>query len=134
MTAKQKFDPAAESKRWMLYVVFVIALSWLSLWGLIHLPVTEVTTKLFFVALFVAITSTMMPPLAYLNTRFGKIQERRVYLFRFVRQSIWVGACLDVMAWLQMRRALSVLLAVILISVFVLIETFLITREHPPED
>jgi hypothetical protein len=72
-----------------------------------------------------------MPAVAYLNARFAKVTERAVYRWRFARQSVWIGACAVVMAWLQSKRVLTLLLGLILIAVFVLVETFLITRETP---
>jgi len=126
-----QFDPAESSKRWMLPVAFVALLAWLGLWGVIQLPVTGPTRTLFFALLFCAITSTAMPPVAYLNARFGRCRHWRTFLARFVRQSIWLGLLIVVLGWLQMRRILTMVLAMILIAVFVLTETFLLTREHP---
>ena len=126
-----QFDPAESSKRWMLPVAFVALLAWLGLWGVIQLPVTGPTRTLFFALLFCAITSTAMLPFAYLNARFGRCRHWRTFLARFVRQSIWLGLLIVVLGWLQMRRILTTVLAMILIAVFVLTETFLLTREHP---
>jgi hypothetical protein len=128
--AKQ-FDPTSQSRRWMLYVVFVALLAWVGLWGLIQLPITNPTKVIFFILLFAAITSTAMPPIAYLNARFGKYRAKQTYQARFVRQSVWLGLVVVIAGWLQMRRQLGATLALILIAVFVLTETFLITRESP---
>ena len=76
----------------------------------------------------------MMPVVSYLNARFGKFSNVRTYGERFVRQSIWIGLFLAVTAWLQMQRALNATLALILMAVLVLIETFMITREAPSEE
>jgi hypothetical protein len=129
--SKAKFDPAADNRRWMLYVVFVIVTSWIGLWGITHLEVSSSTIVLFYALLFVAVTATMIPPIAYLNARFGRIRKKNVYRMRFVRQSVWVGVCAVLIAWLQSRRVLSLLLGFILAAVFILVETFLITREGP---
>jgi len=132
MTLKPKPGSKPESKHWMLYVVFVALVSWVGLWGVVmSLPVNGTTHTLFLFLLFSAITSTVMPPVSYLNTRFAKFRNRRTYWVRFVRQSIWCGAFVVVVAWLQMQRVLSATLALILMAVFVLIETFLVTREIP---
>jgi hypothetical protein len=72
-----------------------------------------------------------MPPIAYLNTRFGKCPAQRTYQARFVRQSIWLGLFCVVSGWLQAKRILTATLALILVAVFFLTETFLITRESP---
>jgi len=134
MPSKSKFDSTTESKRWMLYVVFGIFLSWLGLWGVIQLEINSTTKMLFFLLLFAAIVTTMAPAVAYLNARFGKFEGRRSYRARFVRQSICIGLCVVIGAWLQMRRVLNLTLAAILMAVFALIETFLITRENPPRE
>jgi hypothetical protein len=126
-----QFDPAQSSMRWMLLVAFVALLSWLGLWGVVQLPVTGATRTLFFVLLFCAITSSAMPPIAYLNARFGRCGDRRIFAARFVRQSIWLGLLIVVLGWLQMRRILTTVLAMILIAVFGLTETFLLTRDRP---
>ena len=129
--SKAKPQSTVDRKRWTLYAVLVALLSWLALWGLVHLPVIPVTRGLLFVLLFTGIASTVLPAAAYLNARFGRCKEVRIQRVRFIRQSIWAGLLVAVAAWLQMRRALSLTLAVILIAVFVLTETFLITREAP---
>jgi hypothetical protein len=134
MATRSKFDPATESRRWILYIVLIILVSWVGLWGLTHLSVNSTTKTLFLGLLFSAITSTMMPPIAYLNARFGKFEDRRTYWARSVRQSVWVGACVVVIAWMQMQRILTPTLVVITIAVFALIETFLITREAPTDE
>jgi hypothetical protein len=126
-----KFDPAKSSKRWVPFVVLIALLAWLGLWGLLQLPVTGVTRAVFFVLLFGAITNTSIPPIAYLNARFGRCRDQRTYQARFVRQSIWLGLLTAVLGWLQMRRILTFSLAMILVAVFVLTETFLLTRDRP---
>jgi hypothetical protein len=129
---RAKFDPAQADKRWMLYAVLVALVAWLALWGLVHLPLTDSSQAIFFALLFVAVTSTVMPPIAYLNIRFGRCPAERTYQARFVRQSIWLGLFCVVTGWLQARRILTTTLAVIVIAVFFLTETFLLTRESPP--
>lgn len=129
-----KFNPDGENKRWMLYAIFVTLLAWTGWWSIIQLPINDLTKTLFFVFLFVAIGSTLMPALAYLNARFGRFHDKRVYRLRFVRQSIFGGVFAIVLSWLQMRRVLSSTLALILMAVFVLVETFLVTRETPPKE
>jgi hypothetical protein len=128
-----KFDPTKADKRWMLWAVLVALIAWSALWSVIQLPVNVLTKGLFFVSLFVAISATRMPAIAYLNARFGRFQSRRVYQARFARESLFVGAFIAIVAWLQMQRALSPTLALIIMAVFVLTETFLITREVPAD-
>lgn len=126
-------DPITGNKRWMLYTAFASVIAWLALWGVVHLPVNRVSVVFFFCALFVAIACTFMPAIAYLNTRFGTFRSRRAYRWRFMRQSIEIGLFVVVIAWLKMRQVLNLTVASILLIVFILIETFLITREIPSQ-
>jgi hypothetical protein len=129
-----KSGPNAKNKRWIPYAVFVATVAWVGLWSVVRLTAPSTTKGLFFFLLFIAVTSTVMPPIAYLNARFGQHRNKRTYRVRFVRQSIWCSAFVLVIAWLQMQRVLSVTLALILMAVFILIETFLITREMPAQE
>lgn len=130
----QKPDPAGQSRRWITIAVLVALLAWTSLWGVVQLPITHASQVVFFAMLFVAITSTVMPPVAYLNARFAQASNPRTQRVRFVRQSIWLGVFVVVAGWLQARRVLTLTLALILIAVLALTETFLITREVPLSD
>jgi hypothetical protein len=125
----KEFDPSNTSRQWVFYVVAIGLLSWAGLWGVIQLPITEPTRVIFFFLLFVAVTSTAMPPISYLNARFGRCRNQRTYQVRYVRQSVWLGSFVAIAGWLQMRRLLTATLALILMAVFVLTETFLLTRE-----
>jgi hypothetical protein len=98
----------------------------------VHLPLNGVTMALFFLALLGAVASTLMPAVAYLNARFGRFSTPRAYRARFVRQSLEIGLFVVVIGWLRTRRVLDWTVASILLSVFILIETFMITREVPP--
>jgi hypothetical protein len=126
-----KFDPTKMEKRWVLWAVLVALITWSALWSVIQLPVNALTKTLFFALLFAAISATLMPAIAYLNARFGRFRSKRLYQMRFARQSLFSGAFIVTVAWLQMQRALSPTLALIIMAVFVLTETFLITREMP---
>ena len=80
----------------------------------------------FYALLFLAVTATLMPPMAYLNRRFApETTERDPW--RFFRHSAWGGICVSVWAWLQMNRAFHVGFALVSILIFVAIEV-LITR------
>jgi hypothetical protein len=129
----KKPDQTRRGRRWVSVAVLVALLSWTGLWGVVQLPITDLAQILFFVLLFVATASTVMPPVAYLNARFGQAENQRTHRSRFVRQSIWLGAFAVTAAWLRTRRMLTVTLALILMAVFALTETFLITREGPLE-
>jgi hypothetical protein len=127
-------DPGKANRRWMPYVLLGALVSWAGWWAVIQLPINAVTKTAFLALLFVAVALTLVPAVAYLNARFGHLLDERVYRIRFVRQSLLGAAFVVVAAWLQMQRVLSVTLALILMAVFVLTETFLITREAPPQE
>ena len=127
----KKPDLAGQSRRWMMIVVLVALLAWMSLWGVVQLPITNPSQVVFFALLFIATASTVMPPVAYLNARFAQDSNPRTHRSRFVRQSIWLGIFVVIAGWLQTRRILTVTLALILVAVLALTETFLITREGP---
>ena len=109
----------------------IALIAWTGLWGVTRLPVTDAAHVVFFILLFAAVTSTVMPPVAYLNARFARNDNQRVQRMRFVRQSIWIGTFVVIAGWLQTRRMLTTTLALILMAVLALMETFLITRELP---
>lgn len=129
--AKQP-ERTGQSRRWIVGAVLVALLAWASLWGVVQLPITNPSQVVFFALLFVATASTVMPPIAYLNVRFAQESNPRTWQARFVRQSIWLGLFVVIAGWLQTRRILTVTLAMILMAVLALTETFLITREVPP--
>ena len=128
----KKPKQAGQSRRWIAIAVLVALLAWLCLWGVVQLPITNASQVVFFVLLFVATACTVMPPVAYLNDRFAQKGSLRTLRARFVRQSIWLGAFVVIAGWLQTRRILTLTLALILMAVLALTETFLITREVPP--
>lgn len=130
----KKPDQAGPSRRWITVAVLVALLAWASLWGVVQLPITSASQVIFFTMLFVATASTVMPPVAYLNARFAQDSNPRTRRVRFVRQSIWLGIFVVIAGWLQTRRVLTVTIALILIAVLALTETFLITREVPLSD
>ncbi len=118
-------------KRWTIASLAAAIVAWSMLWSVLQLPVSGPGKVVFFAALFVAVSCTLMPAIAYLNTRFGGPVSPGVYRFRVLRQSGQVGLMVIILAWLQMLRVLDWTLALVVIGVLALIETFLITRETP---
>lgn len=79
--------------------------------------------------LFVGVSSLFIPVAAYFNYRFaapGWLQRDRM---RLLRQGAWFGLFALVMAYLQLFRALTLTIAIVLASVFILIELFILTRD-----
>jgi hypothetical protein len=127
----KKTDPITRDRRWIWYVVFVAIVAWVGLWGILQRQITAMTKLLFFVLLFLAIVSTFMPAIAYLNARFGRFRTARVYRVRFIRQSIEIGLFVVIIAWLQVQRTLDLPVGLVLVGVLILTEMFLMTREPP---
>ena len=115
--------------RVITFVAILLAIvGWWGIWNLTGMITSSEPGGLsfFYALLFLAVTATLMPPLAYLNRRFApEITERDPW--RFFRQSAWGGICVAVWAWLQMNRAFHVGFALVSILIFVAIEV-LITR------
>ena len=84
---------------------------------------------LFLLFLFVGISAAFIPALAYLNYRFAAPDWLQQDRLRLLRQGAWFGLYGLVLAYLQLSRALTVTIAVVLSAVFILIELFILTRE-----
>lgn len=79
--------------------------------------------------LFLGMSSITIPIATYLNQRFAEPGWFDKDPFRLIRQGIWVG-CLTVLAIsLQLTKAMNWAIALVLMAVFVLIETFILTRD-----
>ena len=110
--------------------VFLAVLAWLGLYFLINnFSPKTLARSLFFVLLFVALTTTFVPVAFYLNYRFAKPKGQAVNNWRPIRQSGWAALFLVLCAWLQMLRALNWIIAALVLAVFSLIEVFILTRE-----
>jgi hypothetical protein len=115
-----------------LFIALVsIVLAVAGWWGLVQLtgrltPDEPGALALFFGLLFVALTGSLAPVVAYMNRRFAS----GVYVlhpWRALRQAIWAGLCLTSWAWLQMQHELNPAFALIIALIFVAIE-FLIAK------
>lgn len=108
-------------------------------WGGLYSLVTTQMPRLggslwmFFVLLQIAVTSTVIPFVRYLNVRFTPVDRELPPGGVIVRQSVWVGLFVVICAWLQIPRALNISTALLLIIVFIVIEAFLRYRERADE-
>ena len=98
-------------------------------WGLFALtgitnPDEKGALSFFFALLFLAVTATLIPPIAYLNRRFAPRATARDP-WRFLRYSSWAGFCIAIWGWLQMNRALNLGFVVVTSLIFVAIEILL---------
>lgn len=83
----------------------------------------------FFILLNMAVVGTSLPVVRFLNMRFAR-QPQAVSDAVILRQSLWVGLLVTIMAWLQILRVLSPVVAILLALAFAAIETFLRLREN----
>jgi hypothetical protein len=111
--------------------VLVALSSWAGLWYLINNTSPEQFFPLFLILIFTAVSSTSLPAVAYLNRRFSDPATYRPDYKRLLRQSGWLGLFSALCTWLLSKpiRALNLLVAAILFSVFALVEAFLLTRK-----
>ncbi|MDX1524156.1 MAG: hypothetical protein R3264_21175, partial [Anaerolineae bacterium] len=83
----------------------------------------------FFAFMFLGVSSGTVPMTMYLNQRFSKPNWLERDKMRLLRQGAWVGGYLVLVAYLQLIRSLNITVAAVLAGVFILIETFLLTRD-----
>jgi hypothetical protein len=103
---------------------------WLGIYQLVTTTLPRVGQRwLFFLLLQLAVTGTVLPFVRYLNVRFTPVDVELPPGGVIVRQSIWIGLFVVLCAWLQMPRVLNVPIAFFVGLVFVVIETFLRSRE-----
>ncbi|MCG3208241.1 MAG: hypothetical protein FOGNACKC_01844 [Anaerolineae bacterium] len=120
---------------WVLISTLLAVLSFGTLYYIItHLwPVPETVFAgpqlLFFGSVFVFLGSGAMLALAYLNYRFAGPGWLQRDSLRLLRQGAWVGLLGVILAYLQLVRALSVSVGLVLAAAFILIELFFLTRE-----
>lgn len=78
---------------------------------------------LFFCLGVIALSGTSLPVVYFLNRRFPSNPPVEAEVI--VRQSLWFGVYSSLLAWLQLGRVLSPLLAFVLLGAFVLVEGLL---------
>jgi len=81
----------------------------------------------FLLSLIMALTGAAMPVMAYLHQRFttATLTHERTIL----RESLWIGLYVGILAWLQLGRALTPLSALIPALGLIALETLLLTNE-----
>jgi hypothetical protein len=84
---------------------------------------------LFLTFIFLALVASAVPVSAYMNYRFANPDWLKRDKPRLAREGIWFGLFGVLLAYLQLIRALNWTIALVLVCVFILIETFFLTRE-----
>ena len=82
----------------------------------------------FFFFIVLAVTGVILPIAAFLNRRFPITPA--VSKTTVLREAILIGIFVPTLTWLQLNRALSVSIFIILVIGFVLLEWFLRLREQ----
>jgi hypothetical protein len=123
-------------QRWLVFGSIVMA--GLSFFGLSYMVqhlwpdpyfVSAKLHLLFLAIMFVGLSTGTIPVSAYLNHRFSKPGWPERDKARLARQGAWVGFFGVLLAYLQLMRALNWTIVAVLAGVFILIETFFLTRE-----
>ncbi len=109
-----------------------LTLTLLGLGGMVGLVITTYPVLwarwLFFLCLVAAAAGLSMPIFALLHRRFS--QRRPVSERTVLRESLWVGAFVGFLAWLQLGRALSPLAALFAAVAVALLELLLLVSEQ----
>lgn len=124
-----------QQKWWILASIAIAILSFLSLYYIITQlwpnpnTIFAAPQLLFLTFTFLGLSAVTVPFTAYLNHRFAKSGWFERDKGRLLRQGGWFGLFGVLIAYLQLIRALTWTIAIVLAGVFVLIETFFLTRE-----
>lgn len=113
--------------------LFLCVVGWGGLYYLVNYTLPTVGPRwLFFFLSVLALTGTALPAVAFLNRRFpSKSPASSVVI---LRQALWFGIYFPTLAWLQMGRALTPALALLLALGLAGIEWLLRLRERSQRD
>lgn len=99
----------------------LLAIGWTGLYFLVATTLPTVGPRwLFFFLLIIAVTGTALPFVWLLHKRFGPAPSAVL-----LRQALWVALFASLAVWLQINRALTLSLALLLGIGFILVEWFL---------
>ena len=94
----------------------------------IHPESTPAAQGLLFFLIFVTFGAGAIPVSAYINRRFAASRWAEVDPNRLFRQGAETGILITLIAYLQAIQTLDTTMAAVLIGVFILMETFFLTR------
>jgi hypothetical protein len=122
MTPKPSFRPYAFS------TIFLLIVGWGGLYALSLFSLPTVWPRWgFFTFWIIALTSTAIPVIYFITTRFSSSKfEPQV----MVRQAVWVGLFGATLAWLQLARLVNVYIIISLAIGLIAIESLLRLRER----
>ena len=105
-------------------------LSWMGfLYFTFRLPPNDSTLPLFFLILFIAVTSSVIPLTTLIDGRRRKASKRRRTLWRPIRRGLWAGFWVTLCAWLQWVQLLNWVIAFLFLIIFAMIEWFIVSRK-----
>ncbi|MEM7032922.1 MAG: hypothetical protein AAF629_25455 [Chloroflexota bacterium] len=94
----------------------------------IHPASTPLASGLLFFLIFVTFSAGAVPISAYINRRFATANWAKLDPNRLFRHGLETGILITLLAYLQLIQALDSTMAAVLIGVFILMETFFLTR------
>ena len=101
---------------------------WGGLLALLLLTVPHVFARwMFFLLALSALSGTAIPFIIFLSKRFGKTP---ISVDVLMRRAIWVGVIGCILAWLQLGRALTWTISLLIVTVIVGIEWLIEIRER----
>jgi len=107
----------------------LMVLGWGGLYAVIQYTYPNGGTRwLFFFALILALTGTVLPLVAFLNRRFQSKPPASNLVV--MRQALWFGVYVGIIAWLQIGRVLNPAIAILLAVGLMIIEWLLRMRER----
>ena len=125
MTREQISDRVVEIYLAAGTLMFV---GWGGMLALLLFTVPTVDARwMFFVLGMSALTGTSIPFIMFLSRRFGK---NPLSVDILMRRAIWVGVIGCILAWLQLGRALTWTIGLLIVSVIVGIEWLIEIRER----
>ena len=109
--------------------ILLAGLGWTgAIWLWIYTVPTVGPRWLFFLCWFIALTGSALPFVAYLNKRFpGSLPATQSVI---IRQSMWVGFFGALLAWFQIGRVVTPVLAFLLAAGMGILEWLLRLRER----
>lgn len=111
----------SQSRGLFATALLLLAIGWTGLYFLVATTLPTVGPRwLFFFLLTIAVTGTALPFVWLLHKRFGPAPSSVL-----LRQALWVALFASLGVWLQINRALTLSLALLLGVGFILVEWFL---------
>lgn len=116
--------PSPQYRGLLPTALLLISVGWTGLYLLMASTLPTVGPRwLFFFLLTIAVTGTALPFIWLLHRRFDL--ERPAASQVLVRQSLWVALLVALLVWLQINRALTISLGILIGIGFIILEWFL---------